>query len=267
MKHLVKYTVVGILTSLLFYVLLSVFIKSRILVWSVSIFIAICFLFIVRKAISKYKFSFVFMVSVFFFVLLFPLLGKKENTSLEKRTLAEFPKLYFRNVWGFTYGFVDYFNDRFAYRNALISFLGKLKYHVFHESPMPNLVEIGKDSTLFYTPIAAVHDISEPFSLQQLDSIKTNLEIITKWFDAKGIKYYITVPPVKEHIYPELMSKLMQFRTRFSRLNQLYDFIKDDTIIRFIDYRKELIDNKKNKTDLRRNRRPLEQIRGIFCLS
>jgi hypothetical protein len=244
---MVKYIVVGILASLLGFVLLSVFIQNKILSWGISICIAICVLFIIRKIIQKYNFSFIFMVSVFFTVLLIPLVGKKETTSLENRTLPAFPKFDINYIWGFTYGISDYMNDRFAYRNASIAFLGKLKYHTFHESPMPNLVEIGKDNFLFYTPIDYVHDISEPFSSQQIDSIRTNLEIMTKWFDAKGIKYYFTVPPIKEHIYPELMSPGLQSRTKFSRLAELADYIKDDTIIRFIDYRKELIENKKTR--------------------
>jgi alginate O-acetyltransferase complex protein AlgJ len=247
MKHILKYCVVGILASLLAYVLLSVFIQNALLVWIISGFLAICFLIIIRKTVEKYKFSFIFMVTVFFFVMLAPLVGKKETTSLEKRTLFDFPKFDINYVWGFTYGFSDYLNDRFAYRNASISFLGKLKYLVFRESPMPNLVEIGKDTVLFYTPISYIHEISGAFTREQLDSIRTNLEITTKWFDSKGIKYYFTVPPVKEHIYPELMSERMQFMTKFSRLAQLADYIKDDTLIRFIDYRRELIENKKTR--------------------
>jgi hypothetical protein len=247
MKHVLKYIIVWALASLLLYVFLSVFIQSRVATCISSLIIATCILLLIRKLIAKYEFSFVFMVSIFLFILTVPMLGKKETTSLEKRTLADFPKFDINYIWGFTYGFADYFNDRFAYRNASISFLGKLKYHALHESPMPNLVEIGKDSFFFYTPIVYVHDISEPFTLQQLDTIRTNLDIITKWFDSKGIKYYLTIPPSKEHIYPELMSAGLQYRTKFSRLNQLADFIKDDTIIRFIDYRKELIENKKTR--------------------
>jgi alginate O-acetyltransferase complex protein AlgJ len=247
MKHLLKYIVTGLLASLLFYIALSVFVDNRILVCCISVFIAICFIFIIGKTVKKYKFSFIFMVSVFFFILLAPIAGKKEITSLEKRSLTGFPKLYFKNIWAFTHSFSDWFNDRFAYRNASISFLGKLKYHTFHESPMPNLVEIGKDSTLYYTPVAYVNDISEPFSPQKLDSIRLTLEIMTKWFNSKGIKYYFTSPPVKEHVYPELMSPLMQYRTKFSRLDQVCEYIKGDTNIRFIDYRKELIENKKTR--------------------
>jgi len=247
MKNGIKYMVVLVLATLLWYVLLSVFIQNAVLGWAVSAIAAIGILFVIRKVMAKYNFSFIFMVSVSLFVLMAPLLGKKETSSLEKRTLSGFPKFDINYIWGFTYGFADYINDRFAYRNASISFLGKLKYHVLHESPMPNLVEIGKNNFLFYTPGNYIHDISEPFTSQEMETIRTNLDIMTEWFDSKGIKFYFTVPPSKEHVYPELMSEGMQYRTRFSRLEDLADFIQDDTIIRFIDYRKELIENKKTR--------------------
>ncbi len=247
MRHFIKYIIVGILASLLGYVAFSVFLQNIILVCCISLTMSIVLLFVLRKIIQTHNFSFVLMVSVFLFVLLVPLLGKKETTSLEKRTLSEFPKFDINYVWGFTYGLADYINDRFAYRNTSISFLGKLKYEVFHESPMPNLVEIGKGNMLFYSTIEYVNEISEPFTSAQLDTLKTNMEIMTKWFDSKGIKYYITVPPGKDRIYPELMSIGLQYRTQFSKLDQLYNYIKNDTLIRFIDYRKELIDNKKTR--------------------
>ncbi len=247
MKHTIKYIIVGILASLLSYILLSVFISNTTLVWTISLIIAILFLFIIRKIIQRYAFSFIFMVSVFFTVMLVPLFGKKETTSLEARTLPVFPKFDINYIWGFTYGVSDYMNNCFAYRNAAIAFLGKLKYNTFHESPMPNLVEIGKDSCLYYTPITYIHDISEPLTTEELENIRLKLDIMTRWFESKGIKYYFTSPPTKEHIYPEFMSPGMQYMTKFSRLSQLVEYLKDDTIIRFIDYRKELIENKKTR--------------------
>ncbi|HTA82949.1 MAG TPA: hypothetical protein VK783_08450, partial [Bacteroidia bacterium] len=65
--------------------------------------------------------------------------------------------------------------------------------------------------------------------------------------EEKKIKYYFTIPPAKEHVYPKLMSQGLQCETQFSRLDQLYNYIKDDTLIRMIDYRKELIEGKNTR--------------------
>ena len=81
MKNGIKYMVVLVLATLLWYVLLSVFIQNAVLGWAVSAIAAIGILFVIRKVMAKYNFSFIFMVSVSLFVLMAPLLGKKETSS------------------------------------------------------------------------------------------------------------------------------------------------------------------------------------------
>jgi alginate O-acetyltransferase complex protein AlgJ len=80
-----------------------------------------------------------------------------------------------------------------------------------------------------------------------LSKIKSNLEILTRWFDAHGMKFYFYMIPIKARIYPEMMPDALRNQMAISRLDQLYDYLQKDTLIRLIDCRKELLEGKNTR--------------------
>jgi hypothetical protein len=193
------------------------------------------------------SFSQLIIIFLFLTIISIPLVGKKETLSLEKRKLSEFPNLRIENIWAFFFEFNDYFTDRFSYRNNSVSAINKFKYKVFKVSPTPNLVTIGADNWLFYTPEHVIKNSCTPFTKNELDLIKRNLRITTKWFDSHNIKYYLVILPFKARIYPEMMPKQLKLRMNFANYTQLYNYIKKDTSIRLIDCTQELINGKKTR--------------------
>lgn len=191
--------------------------------------------------ISTYRFL---LITVFLLIVFTPLIGKKETTSFEKRALAAEPILNLQNVWMYFFDLQKYFNDRLAYRNKSVDFISRFKYSVFKTSPTPNIVTIGKDDWLFYTIQNSMDITNTLFAEDELIKIKNNLQIVTKWFALKGIKYYFFVAPIKARIYPEKLNAELLQKFKISKLDQLYNFLKNDTTINVIDVRDELIAGK-----------------------
>ncbi len=201
--------------------------------------------FALRNYLRNFSFSTVLLVSVFVFIIIIPLAGKKEDESLEKRTLAKFPEFNLHNVWEFFFGFRDYFSDHFAYRNLAVGTVNKIGFIVFNISPMPDHVVIGKDQWLFTSNKGFLQLTSVPFTQAQLDTVHTNIRIITKWFNEKNIKYYLMLVPSKARVYPEMMPPLLIKQGSFARMNQLNDMFRADTAVRLIECTQTLIDGKK----------------------
>lgn len=243
MKKL-NYIIFVVLCAIISYVFCQNFEQYRFIIFGLSIVVTSVGAFWYFKNLTLKTAQLLFIGS-FIVILFIPLLGKKETTSFEKRTLAPKPEFRLDYIWGYFSETQNYFSDRFAYRNWSVLYNAKFKFTVLNASPVPNLVDIGKDNWLFYTRSGLITNTSELFTPNQLSQVKQNLQIITKWFDLRGIKYYLMVAPIKTRIYPEMMDARLKFQFRNSKLAQLYSYLKKDTTIRLIDVREELINGKK----------------------
>ena len=244
MKHIPKYLLAVLFlgtASALFFRNFS----EAVWIWWASFLIAAFVVWRFRAMISHQPFSRFFLVFAFMFLISVPLIGKKETESYEKRALAEFPEFRLGNPWKFFFGFTDWFNDRFAFRNEAVQSISKFRLHTFKISTMPRIVEWGEGNWLFTSRKEYVDDTSIPFTEAQLDTVEKNLEIITKFFDTKGIKFYFAMIPVKERIYPEYMSELLRHRMRHSKQAQIYERIASNPNIRSVDVKDVLIEGKK----------------------
>ncbi len=213
-----------------------IFLFSTLLIGVVSILLF-------RKV--KLKFIQQLFIGLFVTIIFLPLIGKKETTSFEKRILAPEPKFRLDYIWGYFFEAQNYFSDRFAYRNLSVLYNSKFKFRVFQISSIPGIVHLGHENWLFHVRPRLVKNTSTYFTNDELFRVKQNLQIITQWFNLRGIKYYFMVVPIKPRIYPEMMGSMMKYQFRNSKLDQLYKYLKDDKTIRFIDVRDELIEGKK----------------------
>jgi len=67
---------------------------------------AIVVFFIPKETINKSGINQFYFVTIFLLLIFTPFVGEKENESLEKRNLTEFPEWRWSNVWKF---FIQYF--------------------------------------------------------------------------------------------------------------------------------------------------------------
>jgi len=245
MNTILKFIIVFIYAALFVYVAIGQFIPNEILIYGICIVVAVGFIILTGKHIMKQPFSRLLLVATFFFLISVPLAGEKEEKSFEKRALAEFPKFRWGNVWKFFFGYQSYFNDRFAFRNDAVQAISKFRFRVFRISPMPQLVRVGSNDWLYTSRDEYILDTSNPFTEQQLDTVVMHLEMITKYFDIRNIKYYYSMTPIKERIYPEHMPADLRHKMKVSKAEQLYERLKNNKKIRWVNYKKELIEGKK----------------------
>ena len=86
------------------------------------------------------------------------------------------------------------------------------------------------------------------FTEAQLKKITTNFVNQAKWLEEQGIKFYITVPPNKNTIYPEYMPD-SYIRGETNRLDQLINYLHENTEIVLIDLREDLLKAKEEYPD------------------
>lgn len=260
MMNFLKYTLLAVCIFVLCFILFNAFIPiylNGIISFGITVIIVF---FIPKETIKKSGINQFYFVSIFLLLIFTPFVGEKENESLEKRKLKEFPEWRWSNVWKFFKGYQSYFNDRFAYRNSIIDFYGKLKYEKIGFTNMTGDIAFGKDNWLFYHEKDYLDRIAKPFTEKELQTLHYNLVVTTTWFNQHGIKYYLIIPPMKPRIYFDKIPNYMKISTDFSRLEQFNSYLNKNSKIQLIDVRSELIEEKKShqvyyKTDTHWNQR------------
>ncbi len=247
MKNWLKYTLLLLFLFTFSFVLLLQWIISEATLLTAAAAISVSAFFILKHYVASWPFHKFFLIASFLLLITIPMVGPKETTSLENRKLAAFPDFRFSNVWKFLFDYEDYFNDSFSFRNTAVKAISKFRFRLFRVSPMPVIVQVGKNDWLYTSRPDYIKDTSSPFTAAQLDSVIMNLKIITKYFDIRNIKYYFTVIPVKERIYPEFMPQDLLFRMEFSKAAQLNAELLKHPEIRSVDVKDVLIEGKKTR--------------------
>lgn len=242
-----------ILCYLLFFILSYLLFENNFELVITSILATICAIIsiflLAKTSVLNANFNTIFFITVFTLILFIPFVGKKEQDSLEKRKLKDFPEWRWTNVWKFFKEYQSYFNDRFAFKNSLVDFYGKLKYEKLSLTYMTSDIAFGEDNWLFYKDKDYLNRISKPFTEKELRQLHYNLVVTTKWFEQHGIKYYLTIPPVKPRIYNDKTPYYFRINTKHSILEQLNTYLIEKSKIQLIDLRDELLDAK-NKHQL-----------------
>ncbi|MEI6509039.1 MAG: hypothetical protein WCO54_11195, partial [Bacteroidota bacterium] len=172
MSSKLKYSLLFIYLSMLCYIVIAQLTTSLMLNLGLSFVIAVLSIFLLKKHITLLSFSKLFFILSFLIIIYFPMLGEKEKSSLEKRSLAEFPTFQTENIWKVFFQFQDYFNDRFAYRNISVMAINKFKFIFLNISPLPQKVLIGKENWLYNSGNEYIECTSVPYTNEELKTIK-----------------------------------------------------------------------------------------------
>lgn len=240
-----NFIIITLITGIVSFLCLNTYGIHPGFVWTISLIIALSIAWFTRKITFLLRSSDLILVGLFLAIIFLPFISKKETESFEKRPLAPEPTFNPQFVWGFFFEFQKYYEDRFAFRNKMVENYSKTKLKVFNSSPLPSLVGIGKENWLFYTKPLLIEESQKPFTRQELKQIQLNLRLITAWLKEHQISYYYLLLPYKQRIYPEFQSPLIAHNFQFSKMDQLYNEIKNDSLIHCIDVRQNLLDGKK----------------------
>ena len=194
------------------------------------------------------------LVVVFFIVLGVPLLDfffhiDPTSAPNEKRLLAEFPKRPdgFGGVKKFISGWEAYFTDHFGCRNVLVMWQNKLKWSLFREKSVRDVI-VGTDGWLFFSAAQMVEHYrgALQFTDQELRDWQKLLEHRRDWLAARGIKYLFVLAPDKQSIYPENLPGWLQPLRGRTKADQFFDYLKAHSNVEVLDLRPVLLAAKKS---------------------
>lgn len=148
------------------------------------------------------------LISIIVFFLIMPtvvLIGFVTGFSVdlgEKRSPVkppEFSSQRFLDV-SFYADYVNYFNDRFAFRAPLIHVKNWIDYNVFKTSPTKKVV-LGKSGWLFYNE--ELFRENNPCDKGKILKIAEQLQALEKIIEGSGRQFLLIIAPNKASIYPE----------------------------------------------------------------
>jgi alginate O-acetyltransferase complex protein AlgJ len=161
-----------------------------------------------------------------------------ETDVIERRTRALFP------VWGehpveeFPSRFISYFNDRLAFRDAMIYGHSFARIKLFGTSTSDRVL-IGKQQWLFYTGSEQIEDhqgLTLP-SDTDLAHWRDVLEGKQAWLAERGIRYLFVLVPNKVTIYPEYLPAGIRRRQEMTRADLLVAFLREYSTVEIVDLR------------------------------
>ncbi len=166
----------------------------------------------------------------------------------EKRMMAPLPKLRLRSksLQEFPAAFNAFFNDRFAYRQELVSCLNYVCYRAFSVSNSP-AVAVGDHGWLFYLGYGDEETARHYplFTRAELEMWRNVLEARRAWLAARSCKFLFVVAPSKCSIYSEEVPKAYWPVLPQSRQDQLLDYLRANSHVDVIDLRQSLLTAKK----------------------
>lgn len=100
-----------------------------------------------------------------------------------------------------------------------------------------NNVVIGKDGWYFLDQEGIIDNYRclYPFSNDELKTIATRLEKNQKQLHDQGIDFYLLLVPDKDQVYPEYLPDTIQQTGQPCRYNQLVQYLRQNTKIKFVD--------------------------------
>ena len=177
-------------------------------------------------------------------------LFKEDVLRLETEKRLAFPR---PSVWENTQELIlyttAYLDDQFGGRAGLITAWNILRVMAFNQTDHSAAVVIGSDEWMYYKAegVQEVYENKIPFRDDELSKMCTVLQERQLWLDAYGIDYYIVFPPIKHTIYPEYLPQRIKRANKYSKLDQLINYLDQHSTIKVIDPRKTLIEAKQKE--------------------
>lgn len=174
-----------------------------------------------------------------------------DQTSNEKRILMEKPKFDISKINEYTSEYDRYYNDNFPLRNELIRINNSISVNAFNTSPIEK-VTIGKNGWLYYSisgeenPMALYRGLNL-FTETELETINKNLTEQRDWLKKQGIPFILVIAPNKASIYPENIPDNIKKVHEKTRLDQLIEYLKNNSQIEIVDLRDCLKSEKNNQ--------------------
>ena len=172
---------------------------------------------------------------------------RAQVSEAEMRRLTDFPQWSWQRDAIATWPdrFQRYFNDHFAFRNALIHLQAAVLWHGLHTSSSETVIA-GKGDWLFYADDGGIQDYvqAEPLTQAQLQQWQRILERARDWLASRGTRFLFVIAPDKQMIYPELMPTTLHRLHDEYHADQLLAYMRAHSTVETLDLRPALLDAK-----------------------
>jgi len=173
-----------------------------------------------------------------------------DAANYENRQLATRPVLTIDNYGTFANEYTAYFNDNLQFRNKLVTLNSLVDYFVFDQSASKDVTK-GEDGWLFYNETLSDYQGTNLYTEETLESIKNDVLATQGYFNDKGIEFVIFIGPNKNTIYGEYMPSYIEMNSEQSRVQQMVDYLKENTDVKIIFPVEELQDVKEEHPELK----------------
>jgi alginate O-acetyltransferase complex protein AlgJ len=189
---------------------------------------------------------FLCMLSVCFLNDLFQFYKVPEISKTENRKLAAKPLFNLTNLDPFPDLYEHYFNDQFPYRQELGFVNTLISYFYFHQSPLPGVVELGKNGWLFFDQKESiVYQGKFTMANGHVRALVAELHERSEMYRKRGIRFYVAFPPMKPEVYPEFLPGDFRRSPGGTLTDKIVSAIRKDTTIRYIDLKDAMLKAKK----------------------
>lgn len=168
--------------------------------------------------------------------------------SSENRSKSDKPVFTTPTTFAYPSRLTRYIQDQFGFRKELITLNSYWKFKLFRSSAIPQRLVVGKNSWLFSTDPDIVGDYQnlKTYTEADLEKIRYNLEELHRWYNSKGIKFYVFAAPSKQFIYPEMLPDRIRIRVGRTKLDQVVAHMNTHSTVKILTAHAELLESKKN---------------------
>lgn len=125
----------------------------------------------------------------------------------------------------------------------------KVKFSEIVEGLIARDVYVGKDGWLFYADSIDNYLGTDLYSSTMLKRIANQMQKRSDWCEDNGMTFYFMIAPNKNTIYPEkMMSSMTEGEQK--RIDQVYDYLRENTTVKLIDVRDALLAEKEANPDV-----------------
>ena len=191
----------------------------------------------------------VFLVILILPSLLFPFIKSNiDTTNYENRVLAERPELDPLEIEKFPALYESYYNDHLPFKNQFVKLNTWLELNVF-KSLSSEKVILGKNNWLFYKNVNDCDPLgcykgTNLLTEQELKQFTNVLVETNNNMKNNGKDFVFMVAPNKEQVYSEFMPNNIKVNSDFSRADQLYEYLVENTDIKVVYPFKEMLEYK-----------------------
>ncbi len=143
------------------------------------------------------------------------------------------------------FGWFDYFDDHFGFRQPLIRAHAWVSLRALRVSPSPTVIK-GQHGWLYYADDSSLEDweSAAPMTDEDLAAWCKALVSIRDALRSRGITYVFVLAPDKHVIYPEYMPPTIHRLHQQYRIDQLLDYLNAHSDLPVVDLRRPLREGK-----------------------